>query len=634
MNETLGRASYSEVTDYLDRYLALQGTDYGVMIDGPWGSGKTHFLKTYLERRNAHVLAGDPLSPRGRYWYASLAGVNNAEQVYEQFFAAEHGKARGIATEIVLRFGSYFSKKTVGTPDDAAKIRRAMLDPRYRVLVFDDLERSGMPVLEALALVNSFAKDGVKVIVVAHDDEIMSRERSRQAPPDGGQVVRSDYERQKEKFIGKTIRVGSVVGDVLPHFVKLMTSPIAKASVERASEEVLHVFEASKSENLRSLRQAIEDFDHLASALEPILKEHPKAADEILTHLVAIEVEFRGGVKGMSYEGILNLSFNPSGSIFGKETGEVESRLLKTYPMVSWKDPVVPHRHLATLLKTGTIAKEALKRRVEKHPTIAPQQDIAPWRALWSWSALTSTEYTHYRNLLAEQLRDRQVLHPGELLHAIGEVLVFSDFGDDLLDGADPELFFKEYIDDVVTDRTLQPLTELFDASSGSHFGLVYMNHDTPVFKTIKGLVRDGVRRIRDVNLSATLPQFLEQLRSDQSTALRLNNYGEKKGNLQGVPFLHHSNPEEFASLLVEDFAPRETVMGALVDRYLKDTSQNSLKAEHAWLEEVENAFKKLADSAVPPHRRLLQLRYRWMTSELDKHLGRVGATATPPSPS
>ena len=121
------------------------------MIDGPWGSGKTYFLKSFLDRRNASVISGDPSSASGRYWYASLAGVSNVGQVYEQFFASEHGKSDRIALEIALRVGAYFSKKTVGTPEDAAKIRRAMLNPREKVLVFDDLERSSMPVLEALA---------------------------------------------------------------------------------------------------------------------------------------------------------------------------------------------------------------------------------------------------------------------------------------------------------------------------------------------------------------------------------------------------------------------------------------------------------------------------------------------------
>ncbi|RVC66971.1 hypothetical protein EN766_32345, partial [Mesorhizobium sp. M2A.F.Ca.ET.046.02.1.1] len=62
MDETVARASHREAEEYLSRYLAAEGTDYAVMIDGPWGSGKTYFLKSFLDRRNAAVLNWDPLS--------------------------------------------------------------------------------------------------------------------------------------------------------------------------------------------------------------------------------------------------------------------------------------------------------------------------------------------------------------------------------------------------------------------------------------------------------------------------------------------------------------------------------------------------------------------------------------------
>ncbi|MBZ9673909.1 P-loop NTPase fold protein [Mesorhizobium sp. ES1-3] len=632
MDETVSRASHREAEEYLSRYLAADGTDYAVMIDGPWGSGKTYFLKSFLDRRNASVLNWDPLSASGRYWYASLAGVSNVNQIYEQFFASEHGKSGRIATEIALRASAYFSKNTVGTPEDAAKIRRAMLDPRERVLVFDDLERSSMPVLEALALVYSFAKDGVKVIVVANEEEITSPVRNTDKTIEEAEPARSDYERQKEKFVSKTIRVGSDAEEVLPLFTARMTSPIAKACVERSTETVLGVFRASKMQNLRSLRQAIEDFDHLVGMLEATLREHPKAVDAILVYLIAVEMEFRGGTKGMSVEGIRALRSERWSSLLGKGPSGTGVRLLASYPMVSWKDPIIPHEHMATLLKAGTIAIEELINRVQSHPAVAPPQSLAPWRALWDWTSLTRAQYVQFRDLLAGQLANRSILHPGELLHAIGEVLRLRKFGDDLINGADPDAYFRQYVDEVVADRRLQPLTELFGFSSGSHAGLVYPENDTPEFQALRDLVRGGVGRVRDAKLADILPAFLADLRVDQRAALRLNNYGEKEGNLQGVPFLQLCNPKEFAELLVDGSAPRETVMAAFLDRYSNDVHEKSLAAEHPWVEDVEREFAVLVDREAPPYKRLLEYRQSWMKSELDKSLRRTGTPAIPPS--
>ena len=385
-------------------------------------------------------------------------------------------------------------------------------------------------------------------------------------------------------------------------------------------------------QNLRSLRQAIEDFDHLVSVLEETLKEHPKAVDTILVYLIAVEMEFRGGTRGMSFEGIRALRSERWTRLLGKGPSETGARLLATYPMVPWKDPIIPHEHVATLLKAGTIATEEVSQRVQSHPEIAAPQSVAPWRALWDWTSLTRAQYVQFRERLAEQLASRSILHPGELLHAIGEVLRLRKFGDDLIDGADPNMYFRQYVDEVVADRQLQPLTELFGLGSGSHAGLVYPENDTPEFQALRNLVRDGVGKVREAELADMLPAFLADLRSDQRAALRLNNYGEKEGNLQGVPFLHFCDPKEFAELFVDGSAPRETVMAAFLNRYSNDVHQKSLAAEHAWVEDVEREFAKIVDRETAPYKRLLEYRQRWLKSELDKHLERSESTATPPA--
>ena len=32
------------ISEYLDAYLAMKDIDFAVMISGPWGCGKTHFI--------------------------------------------------------------------------------------------------------------------------------------------------------------------------------------------------------------------------------------------------------------------------------------------------------------------------------------------------------------------------------------------------------------------------------------------------------------------------------------------------------------------------------------------------------------------------------------------------------------
>lgn len=65
-------ASTNEAARFLDYYLdASVESEYAVMLSAPWGAGKTHFIKSYLDAR----AAGLPPKEQPGYLYASLYGV-------------------------------------------------------------------------------------------------------------------------------------------------------------------------------------------------------------------------------------------------------------------------------------------------------------------------------------------------------------------------------------------------------------------------------------------------------------------------------------------------------------------------------------------------------------------------------
>lgn len=47
--------------DFLDYYLALEGDPkFAVLLEGPWGSGKSHFVDTYFRERITETKKVDP----------------------------------------------------------------------------------------------------------------------------------------------------------------------------------------------------------------------------------------------------------------------------------------------------------------------------------------------------------------------------------------------------------------------------------------------------------------------------------------------------------------------------------------------------------------------------------------------
>lgn len=92
--------------------------------------------------------------------------------------------------------------------ENASLLESMALNLTDRIIIFDDLERSPLPLVEVMGFINRFVEhDKLKVIVIASEDDI---------PPD----QKDEYKKRKEKLVGKTIKVGSNPGEVLNVFTK------------------------------------------------------------------------------------------------------------------------------------------------------------------------------------------------------------------------------------------------------------------------------------------------------------------------------------------------------------------------------------------------------------------------------
>ena len=227
------------------------------------------------------------------------------------------------------------------------------------------------------------------------------------------------------------------------------------------------------------------------------------------------------------------------------------------YPSVAWRDPIIPHASLAILLKAGTIDSDHMRRCVLRHPRIAPPTEVPPWRALWSWTDLPRTQYVEVVKRLRLQLAERTIVHPGELLHVIGEVLELRAFDDDLLDGEDARTYFGVYLDEVVDKGTLEPRVDLFSQLAGSHAGLTYKQEESPEFADLRNLVGEAVQKVQDARMQDRAPDLMEELREDRRNARKLGNHGQLKGSLQDIPILHHTDAKEFAQLFLDNSSRR-----------------------------------------------------------------------------
>lgn len=78
-----------QLSDFLNYYLDYAPQDErAVLINGPWGSGKTHFIKAFMADRDRARKAAEPLSQS--HVYVSLYGVRSTAEIEDRVFAAAH----------------------------------------------------------------------------------------------------------------------------------------------------------------------------------------------------------------------------------------------------------------------------------------------------------------------------------------------------------------------------------------------------------------------------------------------------------------------------------------------------------------------------------------------------------------
>lgn len=295
--------SNKHIEEFLDYYLEHETSpDYAVLITGCWGSGKTYFIKRYLggERKTVEELLVE--STRYVVVYASLFGVKNREDIDRKILdilkpglekkdciptvgalltniagltagVAVATASGGLAAPIVAASVAsskalgdgvkYFSKKFI----DAMKKG----DGSYKktAIVFDDVERTDMPLPELLGYLNDFVEHRhIPCILLADKDKW---EEAQKCQEDKSTLHRLSS--TKEKVIGKEFGIQTSFDDVWnswfnPYQDTLFLGEKALNLLKNSRDIIAQVFECSNVSNYRSLKHSILDFKRFINGIQ------------------------------------------------------------------------------------------------------------------------------------------------------------------------------------------------------------------------------------------------------------------------------------------------------------------------------------------------------------------------------
>ena len=318
-------------------YIRSDYTDYAIMINGEWGSGKTYFWNHKIRPKI------ESMQLNGKKYtaiYMSLYGISNLEEISKKIFIEttqlmdknlkKYMDASGVATipeyaKTGLDMANFFGVTQNGDRIDY----KEFFSTDDKVLCFDDLERANVDVIDILGYINNFVEhDHIKTIIICNEKELstklknsnlemktfiatylLDKENKLNIKTDKPMVEKirdkieyvfdkaNDYERIKEKLIGETFEYAPefnyIINGLLMRYEKY---PDLIRFLRENTGFIISTFNKSGTRNLRILKHSLTNFKKI---FDMVNKYYPNTNHRILQTMliftIAISFEIKAG---------------------------------------------------------------------------------------------------------------------------------------------------------------------------------------------------------------------------------------------------------------------------------------------------------------------------------------------------
>lgn len=290
-----------ELNSYILHYLTEDKTNSAIMLTGDWGTGKSyyiqHSLKPFLEK-----------DENGKHScvIVSLYGLKDTAEISKGIYLGTRLKILNTVSEsaatakfagrtIVKGLAGFFGVDLSQDEKSLLKLYESV-DLTGKLIVLEDLERSGIDILEVLGYVNNLVEqDGVKVLLVANEEEIIKfefgnriigqqekkaleeeqslREVFELSTENRDRIIQcrssEDYLRAKEKTISDTIQFEEDWQTTIQEIIRMFDNEILnKFSDVESVKDILDIMLRCKSYNLRSFIFACQKTSDIFNAID------------------------------------------------------------------------------------------------------------------------------------------------------------------------------------------------------------------------------------------------------------------------------------------------------------------------------------------------------------------------------
>ena len=264
-----------ELNRYIKHYIEKDRTGRALMLTGPWGIGKSYYIKNtlipFLEKKE-----------NGKHTciVVSLYGLSSLQEVSKAIYLesrikklnpdSEAGKIALFAGKTVLKGVASFFGVDLSADEKAFQSIYDSIDLSEKLIILEDVERTQINILELLGYVNNLVEqDGVKVLLVTNEEELIRFEPLEETVADANRSILSrsnrksskpftketqEYLTKKEKTVGDTISFSGDLHSAIKAIVQSFKNEILnKFSDDQGVNNIAQIMYLKRSANLRSV---------------------------------------------------------------------------------------------------------------------------------------------------------------------------------------------------------------------------------------------------------------------------------------------------------------------------------------------------------------------------------------------
>ncbi len=252
----------SKLNKYIKHYLEEDKTKSAIMLTGPWGSGKSHYINHEL----VPFLMKDD---KNRCIVVSLYGIKSVSEISKSIYLELRAKllrssneaittGKILAKTVAKGVTSFFGIDLSASEDEMQRLYESV-DLSDKLIVLEDIERSQIDILELLGYVNNLVEqDGIKVLLVANEAELLQYEKmegstAKNVLPKVLTEASLQYLKTKEKTVSDTIVFAGDYHSAIRAIINgFDNSQLSLFAGDEYIQQIYNLFVSFKSGNLRT----------------------------------------------------------------------------------------------------------------------------------------------------------------------------------------------------------------------------------------------------------------------------------------------------------------------------------------------------------------------------------------------